>query len=68
MGDDSRGQHTRRSHDAGLHLLEPMDRHGNAPSILMHYTPNKSLHVHKKLLLNFGLLVVANPWICCEDT
>lgn len=26
------------------------------------------LHVDKKLSLNFGLLVVANPWICCEDT
>ena len=29
LGHVCRGRHARRSHDAGLHLLEPLDRHGN---------------------------------------
>lgn len=31
-------RHAHRSHDAGLHLLEPMDRHGNAPGNVLFCT------------------------------
>lgn len=30
LGDDSCGHYARRSHDAGVHFLEPVDRHGNS--------------------------------------
>lgn len=39
MGGDSRGGHARRSHDAGIHFLEPVDRHGNA-ALLPHTSYN----------------------------